>query len=389
MLTVFRKEVLDNFRDRRALSSALLFGPLFGPVLFAIIVTVVLSQAMSDAERTLTVPVTGAEHAPRLIAFLEREGIDVETGPADLAAARDAVRSGEHAIVLVIGEDYGERFRAGRPARVQVVKDGSAQRTVALAARVEGVLGAYNHQQRVLRLQARGVSPSVLQAVVVDPVDVSTPTGRALLLLGMLTYFLMFSMLMGGLYLAIDTTAGERERGSLEPLLTLPVSRNRLLLGKIGATCVYMLVSLAITLTAFSVSLRFIPLEELGMSTNLGPVVAAAAFLVAAPFVLLGASLMTLVASFTKSYKEAQSYVSVLLLVPTVPILFAALLSIEPSPWMMAVPSLSQHLLVTELMRGESLSPSLTAVSVVSTLAAGALVTWVTSLFYRREGLLG
>ncbi len=389
MLTVFRKEVLDNFRDRRALSSALLFGPLFGPVLFAIIVTVVLSQAMSDAERTLTVPVTGAEHAPRLIAFLEREGIDVETGPADLAAARDPVRSGEHAIVLVIGEDYGERFRAGRPARVQVVKDGSAQRTVALAARVEGVLGAYNHQQRVLRLQARGVSPSVLQAVVVDPVDVSTPTGRALLLLGMLTYFLMFSMLMGGLYLAIDTTAGERERGSLEPLLTLPVSRNRLLLGKIGATCVYMLVSLAITLTAFSVSLRFIPLEELGMSTNLGPVVAAAAFLVAAPFVLLGASLMTLVASFTKSYKEAQSYVSVLLLVPTVPILFAALLSIEPSPWMMAVPSLSQHLLVTELMRGESLSPSLTAVSVVSTLAAGALVTWVTSLFYRREGLLG
>lgn len=389
MLTVFRKEVLDNFRDRRALSSALLFGPLFGPVLFAIIVTVVLSQAMSDAERTLNVPVTGAEHAPRLIAFLEREGIDVETGPADLAAARDAVRSGEHAIVLVIGEDYGERFRAGRPARVQVVKDGSAQRTVALASRVEGVLAAYNHQQRVLRLQARGVSPSVLQAVVVDPVDVSTPTGRALLLLGMLTYFLMFSMLMGGLYLAIDTTAGERERGSLEPLLTLPVSRNRLLLGKIGATCVYMLVSLAITLTAFSVSLRFIPLEELGMSTNLGPAVAAAAFLVAAPFVLLGASLMTLVASFTKSYKEAQSYVSVLLLVPTVPILFAALLSIEPSPWMMAVPSLSQHLLVTELMRGESLSPSLTTVSVVSTLAAGALVTWVTSLFYRREGLLG
>ena len=389
MLTVFRKELLDNFRDRRALGSALLFGPLFGPVLFAIIVTVVLSQAMSDAERTLNVPVTGAEHAPRLVAFLEREGIDVDTGPADLAAARDAVRSGEHAIVLVIGENYGERFRAGRPARVQVVKDGSAQRTVAVAARVEGVLAAYNHQQRVLRLQARGVSPSVLQAVVIDSVDVSTPTGRALLLLGMLTYFLLFSMLMGGLYLAIDTTAGERERGSLEPLLTLPVSRNRLLLGKIAATCVYMLVSLAITLTAFSVSLRFIPLEDLGMSTNLGPAVAAGAFLVAAPFVLLGASLMTLVASFTKSYKEAQSYVSVLLLVPTVPILIAALLSIEPSPWMMAVPSLSQHLLVTELLRGASLSPSLTAVSVVSTLAAGVLVTWVASLFYRREGLLG
>ncbi|TVQ47776.1 MAG: ABC transporter permease [Gammaproteobacteria bacterium] len=387
--TVVGKELLDNARDRRTLASALLFGPLFGPLLFAVLISVVIQQTVSDVERPVSLPVIGAEHAPNLIAFLGRNGFEVERWEGDLAGAREAVQAGRQDVVLVIDPAFGERFQAGLPARVQLIQDASAQRAARNVNRARGALNAYSGQLRALRLQARGVSPEVLRPLVIDDVDVSTATGRAALLLGMITYFLLAAMLMGGLYLAIDATAGERERGSLEPLLTLPVTRSTLLLGKILATCCYMLLSLVITLVAFAIGLSFVSLEELGMSANFGPQVVLLGFLLMAPFVLLGAALMTLVASFTKTYKEAQTYVGVLIVVPTLPILFAAFLSVKPSALLMTVPSLSQHLLMTALIRNEPLDPGFAAISVVSTLALGGLVTWLATLFYRREGLMG
>ena len=104
----------------------------------------------------------------------------------------------------------------------------------------------------------------VLRALNVDDIDVSTPSGRSGMLLGMMSYFFIFALLMGGMYLAIDSTAGERERGSLEPLLALPVTRDQLMLGKISAACIFMALSLALSLVAFSVAIRFMPLESLG-----------------------------------------------------------------------------------------------------------------------------
>ena len=106
---------------------------------------------------------------------------------------------------------------------------------------MRGTLEAYGQQIGTLRLVANGVNPSLLRPLLVDDLDVSTPAGRSVLMLGVLTYFLLFATLTGGLHLAIDTTAGERERKSLEPLLTLPVTRASLLLGKMAATVCYML----------------------------------------------------------------------------------------------------------------------------------------------------
>jgi len=130
---------------------------------------------------------------------------------------------------------------------------------------------------------------------------------------------------MGGLYLAIDSTAGERERGSLEALLSLPVARWSLVGGKVLATCVYMAISLALSLTAFVVVFRFVPLERIGMSANLGFSTALTFFIICLSFIPLGATLMTLVASFTRTYREAQTYLTTVLLVPTLPIAFASI----------------------------------------------------------------
>ena len=178
---------------------------------------------------------------------------------------------------------------------------------------------------------------------------------------------------MGGMYLAIDTTAGERERGSLEPLLSLPVTREQLMLGKVAATCVFMAVSLLLSLCSFFFALKFMPLEQLGMTPNFGPGVVVAAFFLLLPFILLGAAIMTLVASFTKSYKEAQTWLSVVLIAPTLPILFVSILNVRPKLEFMFVPSLSQHLILQNMVKNEPVIWLHVFISVISTLLIGVL----------------
>jgi sodium transport system permease protein len=386
LTTVWVKEVLDNLRDRRTLLSSLMFGPLFGPILFVFMINIMLNEATSNIDELLELPVSGQEHAAELISWLGGNGVKVVPGPAD---AREAVSRGDVSMVLVIPASLGEQIRAGRAAPVQLVVDNANRSDRDDTRKVKALLDVYRQQLAAMRLQARGINPLVLHPLVVDEVDVSTAVGRALIVLGMMTYFILFSMLMGGMYLAIDTTAGERERGSLEPLLTLPVPTGQLILGKVAATCTFMLVALALTVTAFSISINFIDLEALGMQANFGPVIALSVFAVMLPFTLFGAGLMTLVASFTRSYKEAQTYLTAVLLVPTLPIIFAAIYSLDPSFGLMAVPSLSQHLLITTLMKGEALKTEWILASAASTLLAGIVFTWLAGRFYRRESILG
>ncbi|HUO81545.1 MAG TPA: ABC transporter permease [Gammaproteobacteria bacterium] len=389
LLTVFGKEVLENLRDRRTLLSALLFGPLFGPILFASLIGFMLSETVAELDEKLELPILGAERAPNLVAWLRAHQVEVRSAPGDLAAVKAAVKDGEHSVALVIPEGFGEAWMAGSPARLSLVSDSSSSRVAKDVSRARDLLEAYGEQTGLLRLQARGVDWTLVRPIALESLDVSTPAGRSVLVLGMMTYFVLFATLLGGMYLAIDTTAGERERGSLEPLLTLPAPRGSLIAGKILATCFYMTVSLGLTLLAFAVSLSFVPLEELGMVANFGPAVALLAFAVLLPFVPLGAALMTVVASFTRSYKEAQTWLSFVLLVPTLPIIVAAVFTLKPTLALMAVPSLSQHLLVTDLLKNEPLEPLWLATSAASTLLLGAVLGWAAARLYRREAILG
>ena len=387
-LTVLLKEIRDNFRDRRTMMSALVFGPLFGPVIFAAVMTLTLKQATGAAEKPLPLAVVGAMNAPNLIAFLEQQDTEIERLELAPEAAIDAVKNGDESMVLIIGEDFSESWAEATPARVSLVLDNSDNSTSRQERRARGMIGAYAGQIGTMRLLARGVSPQLASPIAINEIDTSTPSTRAALLLGMLSYFLLFSMLAGGMYLAIDSTAGERERGSLEPLLTLPVSRGTLLLGKLTATIFFMCASLAIALTAFSLVLGFIPLQELGMSVNFGPRQVVTAFVVTVPFALIGAALLTLVASFTKSFKEAQSYTTIAMLVPTLPIMVAAVMNLKPSLEWMLVPSMSQHLLLLDLVKGEALQPLFIGVSVLSSLAIGGILTLLAVQLYKRESLL-
>jgi sodium transport system permease protein len=389
LLAVFKKEVIDNFRDRRTLASALLMGPLLGPMLFAFVINLSIERSLSDADSKMELPVIGAEYAPNLTRYFASRNITVVDGPEDRDAAIAAVKAGDIDVVVVIPAGFGEQLSDGIPALVELVSDQSDQQAERDARRARSAMSAYNQEIATLRLVGRGVSPTIMRAVFVDDVDVSTPSGRSGILLGMMSYFFIFALLMGGMYLAIDTTAGERERGSLEPLLSLPVTRDQLMLGKIAATCLFMAMSLMLSLWSFFVALKFMPLEQLGMTPNFGPIVVLAAFVVLAPFILLGAAIMTLVASFTKSYKEAQTWLSIVLIAPTLPILVVSILNVRAQLGFMFVPSLSQHLILVDMVKNEPINVLHVTISILSTLFFGAVLTWICARLYRREGLLG
>jgi len=389
LLTVFAKEFLENLRDRRTLISALLFGPLFGPLLFGAMVSRMLNQSVAESDEPLHLTVSGRDHAPGLGRYLESQGVQLTFASFSESAARDAVRSGAAQVVLILPMDYGPRFAAALPAPVLLVADSADSQTRKSADRARLLLGAYGSGVAQLRLQVRGVSPLLAMPVAVNEMDVATPAGRAVVVLGFMTYFVLFAVLMGGLYLAIDSTAGERERGSLEALLSLPVARGSLVGGKILATCAYMCLSLAISLTAFVFVFRFVPLERLGMSANLGVSTALAFFAICLPFVPLGAALMTFVASFTRSYREAQTYLTTVLLVPTLPIAFASIYSLKPTRSLMFIPSLSQHLLMTSVLKDEPIAIVDVVASAGSSALFALLLFVLTARHWRRETMLG
>jgi len=388
-LTVLLKEVLENLRDRRTLMSALIMGPIFGPVLFSLVINLSIERSLESADKTLELPVVGREHAPNLVAYLGSRNIDAVAGPADMAAAMEAVKTGANDVVLVIPEDFGEQLADMIPARVEVVSDQANKDADRDARRVRSAISSYNQLLAGVRIVARGINPASLQPINLDDIDVSTPSGRSAMLLGMMSYFFIFAALMGGMYLAIDATAGERERGSLEPLLSLPVTRDQLIYGKILGACLFMTLSLMLSLTAFYFALDFMPLEQLGMTPNFGLPVVGAALLIFLPFILVGASAMTLVASFTKSYREAQTWLSVVLLAPTLPIMIVSILTLRPRTEFMLIPSLSQHLLLVDMVKNEPVNAMHVAISVTSTLVAGVVLMLVCARLYRREGLLG
>ncbi len=386
---VFRKEFRENLRDRRTLLSALVFGPVFGPVAVALLVQFTLSHAESQSEENIEIAVSHSERAPNLLAYLNARGIDVEKVVLDEGGARAAVTAQTHKIILDIPVDFGARLQVGQPAPVILFSDGSRAFERRGVGRVRALVLQYGLEIAQLRFLARGIDPISVVPVSVQEIDVSTPTSRSVLVLNMMSYLVLLSMMLGGLYLAIDATAGERERGSLEVLLTAPVPRENLIYGKIGAAAAYMLISLMLTVTTFAISMSFVGLEEFGFTANLGAGAASQMVACCAPLVLFGAAYLTIVSAFAKSYREAQTYIGLLITIPTMPLMFAGLLGLQAKAAFMFVPFLSQHLLLTTVVRGEELLPMFVTISATSTIVYGLFLAYVAGRLYRRERLLG
>jgi sodium transport system permease protein len=385
LTTVFRKEVRENIRDRRALFNSLLLGPLLFPLLFVGMMWFLQSAERERAEKTLELPVIGAEHAPSLIRFLEQQGTVILPEPEN---PEELVLNQEVPVVLRILPEYPIQWREGLPAPLEVISDPSRQESNASIRKLKGLLFGYGQQIGALRLQLRGVSPGLAYPVMIKDVDLSTPKSRAIMAVIFLPYVLMITAFTGATHLAMDTTAGEKERKSLEPLLINPVPRWQIMTGKMVTTTVFAMASLALTLVSFRIVLPYMPVGAFGMDLTLGLGTLMRILLVVSPVAILAAALLTLLAAFAKSYREAQSYMGLVILIPMIPSLIFMANPIKAETWMMNIPLFSQNILIGEIIRDEVVAISWYGMSIASTLVIGLVLAVIAATLYNRPKLI-
>jgi sodium transport system permease protein len=256
--------------------------------------------------------------------------------------------------VLIVPERYGDEFVSARPARLKLVADYSRASSLTTATRIGTAIRGYSGQVASLRLLARGISPDIAAPIDIQEQDLSTQKSRSATLLSMVPIYLLVAICIAGLYAAVDSTAGERERGSLEPLLLNPVSRQTLVSGKWLAVATFTVGGFVITLAGVLLALNLIPLEQAGISMSLGPREVSLLVLIAVPLALFVSALELMLATFARTVREGQTYLSVVPLVAFVPGLVMEANHVNPASWMSFVPFLSQHLLFSSLMRGEA-----------------------------------
>ena len=351
-LVVFFKELKDALRDRRTWLVVLISSLVAGPASLLLIASIVSSAEESAARREVVI--ANAAKAPTLVNFLQRNGASVRDAPADY---REELLSGRlQNAVVVIPDDFGRRLASGEPIRLEVVFDETANRAQTAVRTTIALLQGFNREQGTQRLLARGVSPQVLQPLQIEEVNLAGSRARGAQLLFLVPWLALVGAVVGAISVAIDVTAGERERGSLEPLLMNPVSTASLVLGKwaVAASCSAAVVVL--TLVGFMVSMQFVSSENLAALMQFGTPEILLFLVLLLPFSAMVASLNMLAATYGRSHKEAQTYASyITMIVNFVPII-PLFLTVRDAPWQLLVPALGQQTVLMRALRGEAVA---------------------------------
>jgi len=365
-IAILRKELLDTLRDRRTGTVTLLSAILAGPIFLLLIFNLMASQA--EHAREMTLPVIGAEYAPAVVAFLQRQQVSVTKAPADYDAQ---IRRGDLDVVLVIDASFGKDVEQGKPGTVQLVFDRSRDRARPSIDQAESLLRGYNRLWGDQRLMLRGVTTSVANPLLIETADLATPQQSGALVLFLVAYYGLFASVMGGMAVALDTTAGERERQSLEPLLMTPARPAEIVIGKWLAVCAFDALVVTLTLTGFYLTLAFAPLPPVGVPFLFGAREFGRFLLVLVPMMLMLPAILLYVGSRARAYKEAQANVSVLLFVVSLIPLVQLFMQRKEPGWLMLVPVSAQYSLLNTSLRGEA--PALAPLA-LSWLAPAALI---------------
>jgi sodium transport system permease protein len=382
---IFQKEILDNLRDYRSWTTGV-FWALFGPLILGAMILLLGNTMREKVDQPLHLPVLGVENAPNLVAFLKQQDVIIEPAPDDPQAA---VIAGDVNVVLVVPKEYADDFLAGKRATLQLVFDSSRQSAMVDTRRIQNLLESFDQYIGTLRLSLRGISPEVTRVVLVEEVDTATPQSQAMIFISMLPYFIIFAIFNGASPVITDATAGERERGSLEPLLINPLPRSWVAIGKMLSAMPFALVNLVITLVGFAAIFQILPIEELiGVQIGLDASALVAIFLTCLPIVFLACAIQTLIASFTRTVKEAGTYLPFVALIPSLPGMALAFLPVKPDLWTMLIPTFGQQILINQFLRSEPILASNLVISAVITLITSVIITFGAIKLYENERII-
>lgn len=383
VLAVFRKELIDGARDRRSISS-LAFSAIISPLLFGLMFTVAAERRKSADE--IMLPIEGVEYAPAFVYWLKQQsGVIVVPPPAD---AEKAVASRAEDVVLIIDKDFSKAMSRAVPASVKLVSDVTRDGARPKVARVRSLVSQYSGLTGGLRLIARGVAPSVATAVRIEEVEVSSSQQRLATQLSILPLLLVIAALTGSMQLAIDSTAGERERGSLEPLLLNPVPRGVLATGKWLASSIFgcgaVLFSMVLTVSV----MRRVPWHDLGIRFRVSDAELMSLLAIILPLALFLSAIVMFASTFARSFKEAQTYLGVLMLIPMLPGLVSTIYPLNDRPWLAPVPVLGQYALAADVLGGKPPSVFFYLLAGVSVLVCACVLVALTARMLRREAIV-
>ena len=352
LVTVYLKELKDALRDRRTAIMIFVASIVTGPLTL-----VLMAQFISGLEEKgaiLKVRMAGQKNAPALVNFLQRNDVEIETAPADYEGR---IREGRLDAVIVIPEDFDERLVAGDHAKVEIVYDDSRAESGPAIRQAERLMRAFNRETGTLRMVARGVSPELVEPVKVERVNTATPRQKGAFILFLIPMFAILSPLLGGMTVAIDSTAGERERGSLEPLLGNPVPTGAIVVGKWLAAWTFASGVAILTLSGFVVAALLYAQRKLATLMAFGTPELAQFVVMVIPFAAMTSALQMLICTYGRSYREAQTYVSYLATVASFVPLFVMFAGLKDALWQLAVPVLGQQMVLARVVRGDVLGP--------------------------------
>ncbi|WIV97958.1 ABC transporter permease [Kinneretia aquatilis] len=377
---VLRKEVVDALRDRRTLMRLSIPAVLMGPLLL-LALSGLISSLEGQADKR-EVQVVGIEHAPSLRNFLERQTYTLKQAPADYEARLRASTLLEP--VLVIGKNFEAELLAGDKPTVELVSDSANQRASAGVGRLERLVNAFSQERAAISLALRGVSGELLQPVAIEERDLASVQARAARITGIIPMFIIMAVLYGALTAALDSTAGERERGSLEPLLMNPVQHIALVLGKWGAVA---LLGMAVALIA---CVSFVPAQWLLQSDSLqamfqfGSYEVIAFLLLQLPLAVGISAVLMALAIRSKTFKEAQAGSTMVMTAVSLMPMVTLLNPGGEAPWYLWVPGLAQNTLMMLVLKGETLS----AAQVLPGVAVG-LALMISGLLFVARSMRG
>lgn len=382
LMTVIRKELLDLFRDKKTFYLSLFMAPLLFPLLILGMGKLASDRIKTQVDSPLELPVIGAEHAPNLVNWLSGQNVVIKPAPKN---PEGEIAAQNVEVILNIPADYPNKWKLSEPAPIELLFDSSRNDSDIPVKRISGLLDTYSKTAGALRLLSRGVSPVANQPVLVQRTDLATPESRIGQALAFLPYLLILTGFLGGAALVIDATAGERERQSLEPLLATPAGRGMIMSGKIAAASLFGLLGLLLTLLSFKFSFMFA--QSLGIKLSLGWMQVAQLLLVLVPIVMIGTCLLTAIAAGSKSVKEAQSYMSILMMLPILPTIILMVNPMKNQLWQFAVPFLAQNQMILKIVRSEVISPSEWAVYLACGFGLGAVLWFIAARRYHNEKL--
>jgi sodium transport system permease protein len=380
---VFTKELRDGLRDRRSIMSVLVVAAVM-PTLFGGMFTVMAGHS-KDAEE-MKLPVGGVENAPAFVDWLKQQpGIEVVAAPAD---PEPAVRDRKEDVVLIIEKDFVKNMARAVPAPVRLVSDSTREGARRKVTRARSLVNAYSSQLASLRLIARGVAPTVAMPVRVEEVEVSSAQERLATQLNILTLVLVIAAVTGGMQIAIDTTAGERERGSLEPLLLNPVPRVALAAGKWLAASAFGCASVVFSMLLTVNVLRRVPWQDMGIRFRVsdGDLMSLLALILPLAFFL--SAVVIFASTFARSFKEAQGYMGMLILLPLFPGVISMLYPLSNRRWLTPVPIFAQYALAADVLGGKPPGTTFYVLAGVSVVACALVLVVFASRLLKREAII-